>query len=284
MHLQVLGRRGDGFHDIFTVFQTVSLHDTLTFERAETVELECSHLGVPGDDSNLIIRAAKMLQKDLKISRGARIRLDKQIPMGGGLGGGSSNAAVALIGLSKLWDAAVTPQALTSLAMSIGSDVPFFLTGGTAIGAGRGTDLEAIGDCEAKYLIIVTPDVHVSTATAYADLGAQSLTNGEANRILRVCRSEAESPDFLHSTLKNDFESTVFAAFPEIGRAKQTLINLGAKQALMSGSGASVFGIFDKEETRRAALKALDNEVNWRKFAVAAVSRAEYREALERAL
>lgn len=285
LHLQVLGKRGDGFHDIFTVFQTVSLHDRLTFENAkDKIDLECNDAEVSDDDSNLIIQTAKVLQMELRISNGARIRLDKRIPMGGGLGGGSSNAAVALIGLSKLWEVTVTPEKLVSLASLIGSDVPFFLTGGTAIGAGRGIDLEEVSDFEAKYLIVVTPNVHVSTSMAYAGLGVQSLTNGESNRILRVCRSEAESPDFLHSTLKNDFESTVFAAFPEIGRVKQVLLDLGAKQALMSGSGASVFAVFDKEETRQAALKALDNEVNWRKFAVAAVSRAEYREALERAL
>ncbi|HEX6280357.1 MAG TPA: hypothetical protein VFZ49_10145, partial [Pyrinomonadaceae bacterium] len=102
----------------------------------------------------------------------------------------------------------------------------------------------------------------------------------ESNRILRVCRSEAGSDDFLQSALINDFEPTVFAEFPEIGRTKQRLVELGASRAMMSGSGASVFAIFDKEETRQAALKALDDEVNWRKFAVAAVSRSRYREEL----
>ncbi len=149
------------------------------------------------------------------------------------------------------------------------------------IGEGLGTSLDQIAEFGAENMIIVTPDVHVSTAAAYEALRAESLTNAEANRILRVCRSEAESPDFLHSALRNDFETIVFAAFPEIGRAKQQLVDLGARQVLMSGSGSSVFAIFDKEETRQTALKALDNEVNWRKFAVAAVSREKYRGALE---
>ena len=135
-------------------------------------------------------------------------------------------------------------------------------------------------DSSAPWMIVVTPDVHVSTAHAYVGLMAESLTNTDLNRILRVCRTEAESPDFLQAALINDFEPTVFAGFPEIGRAKQRLLDLGASRAMMSGSGASVFGIFDKEETRQAAMKALDNEVNWRKFAVAAVSRSEYREKM----
>jgi len=276
LHLHVLGKRDDGFHDIFTVFQTISLADELTFELSEKLELECDAPLVPVDDFNLIIRAAKALSSD----RGARITLRKRIPMGGGLGGGSSNAAAALVGLNRLWGLRRSAEELWRIASGLGSDVPFFLLGGTAIGTGRGTEIEPIGDVSPTKIIVVTPDVHVSTAEAYAGIQAENLTIAESNRILRVCRLEAESPDFLRTTLINDFEPTVFARFPEIGRAKKMLLELGADRALMSGSGASVFGIFDKEETRQAALKALDNEVNWRKFAVAAVSRDEYREKL----
>lgn len=283
LHLRVLGRREDGFHDIFTVFQTVSLHDILTFDAAPSgVSLTCDDEAVPTDGTNLIIKAAEILRARYGIAAGASIQLQKRIPMGGGLGGGSSNAAAALIGLARLWSLNLSDGELIKAAGEVGSDVPFFLIGGTAIGTGRGTQIEPIDDLRGgEHLLIVTPDVHVSTARAYERLRAQNLTNEEANRILRVCRSEADTRDFLGSTLINDFEATVFADFPEIGKAKQTLIALGAERALMSGSGASVFGIFDKDETRQAALKALDNEVNWRKFAVAAISREQYREALE---
>ena len=276
LHLRVLGKRGDGFHEIFTVFQTISLADELTFESSGKLELQCEDPSVPAGDTNLIIRAARELSSD----RGARITLRKQIPMGGGLGGGSSNAATALIGLNRLWGLERSVKELDLVGAGLGSDVPFFLSGGTAIGSGRGTEIESVEDFGASNLVVVTPDVHVSTGEAYTGIQAENLTIAEANRILRVCRSEAESPDFLRSALVNDFEPTVFARFPEIGRAKKMLLQFGANRALMSGSGASVFGIFDKEETRQAALKALDNEVNWRKFAVAAVSRDEYREKL----
>jgi 4-diphosphocytidyl-2-C-methyl-D-erythritol kinase len=277
LDLRVLGKRGDGYHDIFTIFQTISLHDTVTFDVADELSLECEDPDVPTDGSNLILRAAGRLRASFGISQGTRIRLEKSIPMGGGLGGGSSNAAVTLIGLSKLWGIDAQQPQLKLIAAELGSDVPFFLEGGTAAGSGRGTEIEPLSDFRAEYMLIVTPSVHVSTASAYAGLQAESLTNVESNRILRVCRSEAKSMDFVRLEAVNDFERSVFAEYPEVGRVKRRLIELGANRVMMSGSGASVFAVFDKEETRRAALKALDDEVNWRKFAVAAVSRDEYR-------
>ena len=281
LHLRVLGKREDGFHEIFTVFQTVSLHDEITFEQDDGgIVLECNDPAVPTDESNLVVKAAARLRDEFGVTKGAKVRLEKRIPMGGGLGGGSSNAAMALIGLTKIWRLEASPDDLGRVGSELGSDVPFFLVGGTALGLGRGTQLEPIADLPAEWMLIVTPDEHVSTAEAYAGLKAQNLTNDDSNRILRVCRSEAESPDFLHTAATNDFETTVFAEHPEIERAKRRLIELGASRAMMSGSGASVFAIFDKEETRQTAMKALDDEVNWRKFAVAAVSRDEYRARL----
>jgi 4-diphosphocytidyl-2-C-methyl-D-erythritol kinase len=281
LHLKVIGKREDGFHDIFTIFQTISLHDTVTFEILDgRVELECNDPAVPLDETNLILRAAEALRKKFDVSNGARMGLEKRIPMGGGLGGGSSNAATTLIGLNRLWSLGASVEELAEAGAFLGSDVPFFLTGGTAIGMGRGTQIEAMPDIRAGCILIVTPEAHVSTAEAYAGLGAERLTNEQSNRILRVCRADVNSSGFLQGALINDFETAVFSQFPEIGRAKERLLDLGARQALMSGSGASVFGIFDKVETRQAALKALDTEVNWRRFAVAAVSRDLYREKM----
>jgi 4-diphosphocytidyl-2-C-methyl-D-erythritol kinase len=141
-----------------------------------------------------------------------------------------------------------------------------------------------MADIRAPEMLIVTPDVDVSTAEAFARLNAPNLTKVDPNRILRVCRLEAESLDPHHTELKNDFEASVFSAYPEIRRVKETLITLGAVNAAMSGSGASVFAIFDKQETRQAAQKALEIESSWRKFAVATVSRSAYREALNTGL
>ena len=278
--LRVLGKRVDGFHELFTVFQTVSLHDTIHFAESETLELTCDDPSVPTDERNLIIKAAKALQTMTCTDKGAAIHLEKSIPSPGGLGGGSSNAAVALIGLKKLWEIDIPDGDLLLIATDLGSDAAFFLHGGTAIGTGRGEVIEPVGDITEEFILVVTPNARVATRDAFERLNAATLTNTDVNRILRVCRTEAESLNLHHSVLINDFEASVFSAFPEIGRVKQTLIDLGAVNAAMSGSGASVFAIFDKEETRQAAIKALDHESTWRKFAVATISRDEYCEAL----
>lgn len=286
--LRVLGKRPDGFHEIFTVFQTVSLHDTLSFELSDELTMTCNDAAIPCDERNLIIRAGEALQRFERLRggngpaavRGAQIHLDKRIPSPGGLGGGSSNAAVALIGLARLWEIDISTADLGLIASELGSDVPFFLTGGTACGTGRGTDIEAATDLDARHILIVTPDVAVSTSDAFNALNAATLTNTDANHILQICRFDAESRDSYLRTMRNDFENTVFSAHPEIGAVKESLLRAGAVNALMSGSGASVFGLFDIEETRQTAIKALDEQVNWRKFSVATISRAEYRDAL----
>jgi len=280
LHLQVVGKRSDGYHDICTVFQTVSLHDNIHFAPSERITLTCDIATIPVDDVNLIVRAAKALQTRFGIKKGAKIDLNKRIPASGGLGGGSSNAAVALLGLAKLWNLRIYSTDLHTLAAEIGADVPFFLCGGTALGLGTGTEVFPLSDFEEKYLLTVTPDVAVSTREVFSDLKADSLTTEASNRILQICRFGAESRDLHNASLRNDLEKVTFAKYPEVDEVKKTLLQLGAGQALMSGSGASVFGIFEKEETRQAAMKALDNKVNWRKFAVATISRKEYREAL----
>lgn len=278
--LRVIGKRNDGFHELFTVFQTVSLNDTIHFSESEDLELTCDAVNIPTDHRNLILRAANALKERSDRVKGAKIHLEKRIPSPGGLGGGSSNAAVALIGLLRLWDIAVEDRLLNEIAAELGSDVPFFFHGGTAIGTGRGEMIESTSDVDAEDLLIVTPNIAVSTPKAFARLNASTLTTEELESTLTVCRNEAESFDPRHSVLINDFEASVFSAYPEIKRVKDALLELGAVTAAMSGSGASVFAIFDKKETRQAAEKALGHESTWRKFAVSTISREAYREAL----
>jgi 4-diphosphocytidyl-2-C-methyl-D-erythritol kinase len=278
--LRILGKRSDGFHELFTVFQTVSLHDELAFAEASELTLTCDIPSVPIDESNLIIKAGRALQEVSGVRHGAAIHLNKRIPSPGGLGGGSSNAAMALIGLSRLWDIPLSIEQLGDIAADLGSDVPFFLTGGTSAGTGRGETIEPIDEIIEQNLLIVTSDIAVSTTAAYESLQSESLTLEGLNRILRVCRLDANSLDVRHTALINDFERTVFARYPEIEKVKNTLIDLGAANAAMSGSGASVLAIFDKKETRQAAEKALEQHSTWRKFAVSTVSRSEYRDAL----
>lgn len=281
LDLRVLGKRDDGYHELFTVFQTVSLCDDISFAEGDSIELTGSDPIIPIDERNLIVKAANILRQRFAVTAGAKMHLRKRIPAPGGLGGGSSNAAVALIGLKRLWRLDVGFDEMLEIAATLGSDVPFFLYGGTAMGFGRGTEIEPIPDISEEYLLIVTPDVQVPTTDAFEELNAPSLTSEASERILLNCRFNAESLDLRHTALKNDLEPTVFGTHPQIALVKQTLLDLGAVNALMSGSGASVFAVFDKEETRQTAIKALDEQVNWRKFAAATISRDKYREALE---
>jgi 4-diphosphocytidyl-2-C-methyl-D-erythritol kinase len=276
--LRVLGKREDDFHELCTIFQTVSLHDTLHFDESDDLTLTCDDPRVPVRGENLIFRGASLLQEISSTKKGAAIHLEKRIPFPGGLGGGSSNAAVTLIGLARLWN--VEGVDLHSIAGQWGSDVPFFLEGGTAIGSGRGEIIDTIDDVHEPNLLIVTPGISIPTADVFGSLSAPTLTNTAPDHNLTVCRKDAESFDTRHSELKNDLEASVFARYPEVERVKRTLLQLGAINTAMSGSGASVFGIFDKQETRQAAIEALATEQSWRKFAVSTISRAEYRDAL----
>lgn len=279
--LRVLGKRDDDFHDLCTVFQTVSLCDQLTFSDFDEIVLTCDDDNIPTGEENLIARAAQLLKEKFDIKKGAKIHLAKNIPVEGGLGGGSSNAAIALLGLAKLWKIGIDFAELLELGQQLGSDVPFFFYGGTAFGTGRGTEIETLEDADEKFLFIVTPKVGISTREAFARLETTRLTKEASKSILQICRFEAKALDLRHNELKNDFEASVFAAEPEIERARKKLLELGAVKASMSGSGASVFAIFDKQETRQTAEKAIGHE-NWRKFAVATISRNKYREALKK--
>jgi 4-diphosphocytidyl-2-C-methyl-D-erythritol kinase len=281
-HLRILGRRDDGFHELCTIFQTVSLFDEIIFEESDEFFLTSDNKNISADESNLIFKAAMLLRKETGVPKGAKVHLKKRIPAPGGLGGGSSNAAVALLGLITLWNLEIEFEKLVELGASLGSDVPFFFYGGTASGTGRGTEIVPLQDLDEKYLLIVTPDVQISTAEAFARAGAPYLTNETSKSILKICQNEAESLICGQSQGINDFEKSVFDFQPEVKRVKEKLLAAGAGQALLSGSGASVFATFDKEETRQATLKALELEPNWRKFAVATVKREEYRAALKK--
>ncbi len=277
--LRILGKRDDGFHELCTIFQTVSLTDEITFEDNDDFILTCNNASIPTDETNLITKAAQMLRNEFEVKKGAKIHLNKQIPVPGGLGGGSSNAAAALLGLATLWDLQIDFDKLLKIGAKLGSDVPFFFFGGTALGTGRGTKIVPLNDITETFGLIVTPNVDVSTAEAFARLNAPYLTKETSKSILKICQIEANNFRLRQSKLINDFEKSVFEFQPEIKRVKNKLFELGAIQASLSGSGASVFAIFDKEETRQATLKALEEETNWRKFAVATISRNQFREA-----
>jgi 4-diphosphocytidyl-2-C-methyl-D-erythritol kinase len=283
LSLRVLGKRDDGLHEIETIFQTVSLCDTLTFSSVEDerLELTCNDSNIPVDENNLIIRAANALREKYNIKRGARIHLEKKIPSPGGLGGGSSDAAISLLALASLWNIKASKDELENIGTTLGADVPFFFTGGTALGTSLGNEINPLKDLPKRELLIVTPNVCVPTAEAYKSLNATRLTKKTGVSILASSRLGEIINDSIQTVIHNDFEPVIFRLKPEIESVKKALIASGSNVALMSGSGASVFGIFDNVETRERAIALLSEEKTWRVFSCSTVTREEYLKALE---
>lgn len=261
------------------MLQTVSLGDELTFGLREDgeISLTCDDPSIPADDSNLIVKAARKLQSSL----GADIKLVKKIPAKGGLGGGSSNAAITLVALNALWRLGLGTSDLRQIGSGLGADVPFFLLGGTALAKGIGTEVEAVTEAARTFLIIVTPNASVSTATAYQSLNAPSLTTSDSVSILSSSFTEPFSGDCSQWPLHNDFEGVIFDLEPEIKRAKLALLNAGARDAMLAGSGSSVFGIFNDKAARDQALGNLRCEAGWRVFSCHTLSRSEYCQATD---
>jgi 4-diphosphocytidyl-2-C-methyl-D-erythritol kinase len=283
--LRVLGRRADGYHEIVTVFQLVALADSLTFTPRSDGRVTLTYEGtpeIPLDETNLVVRAAQALRERYGIKQGLAVHLNKQIPVGGGLGGGSSNAAATLLGAARLWGLDTDAAALTETGAHLGADVPFFLLGGTALGTGRGTTLEPRPDVPKSFLVLVAPGVGVSTAAAYQSLNAPRLTKSDAEFILTVSREARDWADSFPNNLNNDFERVVLQQEPEIARVKDKLKLSGARAALLSGSGSSVFGLFENEAAQRRAVVwwQRHNDEKWRIFPCATVTRAEYRKEL----
>lgn len=260
------------------MLQSVSLCDELSFEVRDDnkISLTCNDQTIPTDDSNLVVRAAKSLSD----RRGANITLFKKIPAQGGLGGGSSNAAITLLALNRLWKTGLGERDLRQIGSRLGADVPFFITGGTAVAQGIGTEIQLVSDFSKQHLIIITPNASVSTATAYASLNAPSLTTPNSVSILSSSFTEPFSVDSSQWPLHNDFEGVIFELEPEIRRAKSALLDVGAHAALLAGSGSSVFGIFGDEAARNQALTNVRCEAGWRVFACHTLSRSEYCQAI----
>jgi 4-diphosphocytidyl-2-C-methyl-D-erythritol kinase len=285
LSLRVLGRRADGYHEISTVFQTITLHDRLTFEELTggRIELVCAAPDIPVDESNLVRRAATALREHFGgDARGARIELEKKIPAGGGLGGGSSDAAVALLGLSHLWEIKTCKSELAEIGARLGADVPYFFTGGRALGTGTGTEIAPLEDVPEEHFLVVTPGVKVSTAEAYKALNAPALTKAGSAVMLPISHTEGQTSDSLHELMRNDFETVVFGLHPEIERARKALLAQGARASLLSGSGSSVFGVFDQGDEAARACVALRAEARWEVSACSTLSRSEYRKAFGR--
>ncbi len=280
--LRILGRRADGYHEVRTILQTVSLQDELQFSAraGQEVILSCNDPEIPLGGDNLIVRAGNALRDQFGIGDGASIHLEKRVPTKGGLGGASSNAAIALLGLARLWSLDIGLVGLMEIGSRLGADVPFFFVGGRVLATGTGTDLKAIDDGAQKHLVIITPNAAVSTARAYESLKAPALTTFSVASILSSSRADEISELSHLCPPHNDFEDAIFKSEPEIARAKNALLQAGASSSLLAGSGSSVFGIFDNKQEQERAVNDIQAEIGWRVFSAITVSRREYQQAL----
>jgi 4-diphosphocytidyl-2-C-methyl-D-erythritol kinase len=279
LDLRVLGKRPDGFHELRTIFQTISLADVLeiayTPARKTTLSLaDDLHIA-----DNLVLRAARLAMEAMRATGRVEMRLTKRIPMGAGLGGGSSDAAAVLLALPALVGRALSLPKLSAIGEHLGSDVPFFLLGGTAVGIGRGSELFPLPDVPSQKGILVAPGLHVNTAQAYRDLSPRLTTELQQNKIVTF-QSVTWDTSRLASN-RNDFESVVFEQHRKLATLKRRLVRAGATLALMTGSGSALFGLFaDCNGISRA--KELLGAV--RTFPISLVGRARYRALWRRAL
>jgi 4-diphosphocytidyl-2-C-methyl-D-erythritol kinase len=282
LDLRVIGKREDGYHELRTIFQTISLADSIdlsfTTERRTSIGLD-DPLAIP---DNLVERASRLVLKAMHVNGRVEIRLKKRIPMGAGLGGGSSDAAAILLGLPLLAGREIALPRLIDLAGQLGSDVPFFLFGGRAAAIGRGTELFPLPDLPAQFGVLAAPEIHVSTAGAYRALGARLTNPLHPNKIVSF-QSQLWEPGCA-GTGVNDFEAVVFEAHPQLKSIKTKLMKAGASSALMTGSGSAVFGLFPNRGVAARAVKLLGGPGIARLFRISLVSRVRYQSLWRRAL
>ena len=279
LRLDILGKRSDGFHELRTIFQTISLHDELRLRVSKQPGIALRILGNEAllhepVEKNLVYRAVHALRRELEIRAGTKIELKKKIPAGRGLGGGSSDAAAALLGYLRLTRKKIKPGRLLEIAASLGADVPFFLLGGRALGANKGDEIYPLPDIPKQHLLVVSPkDIHVPTPDAYRWLKAKPfrLTKSSANsKLFEFC---ALCWSAQGSGLSNDFEEPVFRRHPRLGQIKRALLRRGAAEASLAGSGSAVFGVFPSPAMARRAAVGFPHDQT---FVCETVSRDRY--------
>jgi 4-diphosphocytidyl-2-C-methyl-D-erythritol kinase len=259
--LHILGKRADGFHELRTIFQTISLHDELRLRSSRRPGIS---LNIEGNQSlsaqpaekNLVYRAVDALRRELRISIGVEIELKKAIPAGRGLGGGSSDAAAALLGYLRLAKKKLAAPRLLEIAALLGADVPFFLHGGRALGINKGDEIYPLPDIAKLHILVVSPrDIHVPTPDAYRWLKAEPLGLTKSVVTSKLFEFCALSWSTQGSGLSNDFEGSVFRRHPRLDKIKRELLQRGAAEASLAGSGSAVFGVFPSPAmARRAAV------------------------------
>ncbi len=257
--LEVLYKRNDGYHEINTIFSKIGFADEILIEQSKELIVDCFPPLEINQQENLAYKSSKLIQKYFACkSKGAKIQIYKNIPLGGGLGGGSSNAATVLLGLSELWDLNATTQELHNIASELGADVPFFLGDDFAVGKGIGEKLELFNFSLPYHLLLVMPNFKVDTSWAYSQLNRKNDVI-QGSDLKSILIEHINRPEILRELIKNDFEDIVIEKYPVLADIKKNLFKSGAVFALMSGSGSSIYGFFDDEDNLNHA-KSLFNK------------------------
>ena len=259
--IKIVGRRPDGYHEILSVAQCVDLADVLDFELASSDQLTCSLDSLSTGPDNLVCRAVDAFHAQLaRPAQSFRIHLKKNIPIGAGLGGGSADAAAALRALNRFYDQPFSNADLRQIAATLGSDIPFLVEGGTALMRGRGEILESLSWEGAVFYVLAYPDVEISTAWAYGQLGPILTENSPYFSFIVSLSGGCVDHDRLFEVLENDFTPAVERTYPIVAELRSQLDRVGARATLMSGSGSTVYGIFDDRKTASQAQSALQRQ------------------------
>lgn len=260
--LLIKGKFPDGYHQLETILQRIGLKDTITIKsKATGIGITSNSEKMPLDETNLAYRAAEKIIQRAGIDKGVDIHIDKTIPMGAGLGGGSSNAGTVLRGLNNMWDLGFERADLCAMAGELGADVPFFVDDNCALGTGRGDLLKPIENRCKFWVLVVYPGVSISTAWVYSQFTNKLTNKGNYIKILKLYLQK-NKPEKISENLVNDLETVVFPAFPEIKEIKDQLLEEGASGALMSGSGSAVFGLFGNRSETEKTLEKLRGKNN----------------------
>lgn len=257
--LDVKGKRADGYHDIESVMHQVSLCDTVTISRVpEGIKISCTSPEVPAGEENLAYRAARLVLSQFNIKSGIHIHIEKCIPVAAGLAGGSSNSAAVIKGMNELFELGLSQKDMLSLGLRLGSDVPFCISGGTAVASGRGEILEPVKIRRSLDFVLVNPGFAVSTGEVYRLLDQEIITERPDSRKLTAALAEGDLEQ-IAANLGNVMEQVVLKRHPAVQEIKERLLKEGALAALMSGSGPTVFGLFPSPTAADQALAAVQH-------------------------
>lgn len=271
--LNVKGRRPDGYHDLDMVMAKISIYDEVTLSlKPEGISLSCDNSDVPSGSENIAWKAANALIEAKKLETGVHIHIEKNIPMGGGLGGGSANAATVLKGLNSITGDSASMDELMEIGLSLGADVPFFLfEGAVARAEGVGELLSPIDDLPELWMVLINPGVHVPTSAIFSQLNLGLTKTTKNHKIIRFNRDISKVVSLLH----NDLELVTFEIYPEVRKAKDLLSRYGAAGTLMSGSGSTVFGVYSDKRAAQVSMTAMQKDLatrGWKSFLASTLS------------